>query len=59
MNVFFIPRGTPSIHDGGGGGGPTELLIAEPNIYTVEPLLSGYPRGNDEWPLNRRLSLNQ
>ena len=28
-------------------------------FYTVEPLLSGHPRGNGNWPVNRGWPLNR
>ena len=35
------------------------MELTYPNIYTVEPLLSGHPRGNGKWPLNRGWPLNK
>ena len=32
---------------------PKVVIFTARNTNTVEPLLSGHPRGSDLWPLNR------
>ena len=40
--------------------GPIFVTVLESRIRnTVEPLLSGHPRGNGKWPLNRGWPVNR
>ena len=55
----FIENGTPFIYFHWKWYPSVWYILKGPCYNTVEPLLSGYPRGTGKWPLNRGWLLNR